>query len=100
MVKMGLWVRLESKSGKEKELEDFLRQGLPIVQGEPATVTWYALRLGKSTYGIFDTFADESGRQAHLSGRLASLLLAKADELLAKPPTIEKIEILAAKLSV
>ncbi|HZR46725.1 MAG TPA: hypothetical protein VFA47_08485 [Candidatus Manganitrophaceae bacterium] len=98
MVKVALFVRLEAKPGKEKEVETFLRGGLSIVQEEPATTTWYAIRLGPSAFGIFDTFPDEGGRQAHLSGRVAAALMAKASDLLAKPPVIEKVDILAAKL--
>ena len=93
-----LFVRLEAKLGKEADVESFLRGGLPVVEGELQTVTWYALRLGSSSFGIFDTFPDEAGRQAHLQGRLAAALMAKAPELLAKPPSIEKVSILAAKL--
>ena len=69
MVKVALFVRLEAKPGKEKEVENFLLSGLPIVQAEPATTAWFGLRLGPSTFGIFDAFPDESGRQAHLTGR-------------------------------
>jgi quinol monooxygenase YgiN len=98
MVKLALYVRLEAKAGKEQEVENFLRGGLEIVRQEPATQTWYALRFGPRSFGIFDTFPDEAGRQAHLSGRVAAALMAKADELLAEPPKIEKVEILAAKL--
>lgn len=98
-VKVALWVYLEAKPGKEKDVEKFLHDGLAVVQGEPATRTWYAIKLGPSTFGIFDTFADESGRQAHLSGKVAAALKEKASELFAKPPTIDKIDILAAKLS-
>jgi len=97
-VKVALWVMLEAKPEKESEVEQFLRGGLEIVQGEPATTTWYALRLGPSTFGIFDTFPDDSGRQAHLNGRVAAALMAKAGDLLAKPPKIEQVDILAAKL--
>ena len=97
-VKVALLVLLEARPGKEGEVEQFLRSGLEIVQDEPATTTWYALRLGPSTFGIFDTFPDDSGRQAHLSGRVAAALMAKAGELLSKPPQIEKVDILAAKL--
>jgi quinol monooxygenase YgiN len=93
-----LLVRLEAKSGKEGEVESFLKGGLDIVQGEPATTTWYALKLGPSTFGIFDTFPDDAGRQAHLTGRVAAALMAKAGDLLSQPPTIEKVDILAAKL--
>jgi quinol monooxygenase YgiN len=98
-VKVGLWVRLEAKSGKEAEVEKFLRGGLALVEDEPLTVTWFAIRLGPSTFGIFDAFADDSGRQAHLSGKVAAALMANAAELLASPPSIEKVDVLAAKLS-
>jgi quinol monooxygenase YgiN len=98
MVKVALFVRLEAKPGKEKEVESFLLSGLPIVQAEPSTTVWFGLRLGPSTFGIFDAFPDESGRQAHLSGRVAAALMAKAGELLAAPPSIEKVDVLAAKL--
>ncbi|MDC4204895.1 MAG: hypothetical protein MPW14_11705 [Candidatus Manganitrophus sp.] len=98
MAKVALLVRLEAKPGKEKEVEDFLRGGLSIVQEEPATTAWFAIRLGPSTFGIFDAFPDEAGRQAHLSGRVAAALMAKAPELLAKPPDIQKVDVLAAKL--
>jgi quinol monooxygenase YgiN len=99
MVKVGLLVRLEAKPGKEAEVEQFLRGRLPIVQDEPATTTWYAIRLGPTSFGIFDTFPDDSGRQAHLSGRVAAALMEKAPDLLAKAPVIEKIDVLAVKLS-
>jgi quinol monooxygenase YgiN len=98
MMKVALLVRLEAKQGKEADVESFLKGGLDIVNGEPATTTWYALRLGPSTFGIFDTFPDDAGRQAHLSGRVAAALMAKAGDLLSQPPTIEKVDILAAKL--
>jgi quinol monooxygenase YgiN len=98
MVNVALFVQLIAKPGKEKELETFLRGGLAIVQEEPATIAWFAIQMGPSTYGIFDAFADESGRQAHLAGRVAAALMAKAPELLAQPPKIEKIDVLAAKL--
>ncbi len=98
MVKVALFVRLEAKPGKEKEVENFLLSGLPIVQAEPATTAWFGLRLGPSTFGIFDAFPDESGRQAHLTGQVAAALRAKAGELFATPPSIEKVDVLAAKL--
>ena len=99
MVKVGLFVRLEAKSGKEAEVESFLRGGLSIVEAEPATIAWFAIRLGPTTFGIFDAFPNEEGRQAHLSGRVAAALMAKASDLLSQPPVIEKVEVLAAKLS-
>jgi quinol monooxygenase YgiN len=98
MVTVALLVRLEAKPGKESELERFLGGALPLVQEEPATVAWFGIRLGPSTFGIFDAFPNESGRQAHLSGKVAAALMAKASELLASPPAIEKVDVLAAKL--
>ena len=98
MASVALLVRLEAKPGKEAEVESFLRGGLAIVQAEPATITWYAIRMGTSTFGIFDTFPNDAGRQAPLSGRVAAALMAKAPDLLAKPPVIEKVDVLAAKL--
>ncbi len=98
MVKVGLYVRLEAKSGKEADVEAFLRSGLALVEQEPGTTAWFAIRIGGSTFGIFDAFPDEAGRQAHLAGRVAAALMAKAPELLAQPPSIEKIDVLAAKL--
>jgi quinol monooxygenase YgiN len=98
MVKVGLFVRLVAKPGKEADVESFLRGGLAIVQEEPATVAWFAIRLGPSTFGIFDAFPDDAGRQAHLSGRVAAALMAKAPELLSSPPAIEKVDVLAVKL--
>lgn len=98
MVKVALLARLEAKPGKEAEVEAFLRGGLDIVQDEPATTAWFALRLGPSTFGIFDAFPDEDGRQAHLNGRVAAALMAKASELFSQPPAIEQVDVLAAKL--
>ena len=98
MVTVALLVRLEAKAGKEAEVESFLRSGLSIVQAEPATTAWFAIRMGPSTFGIFDAFPDDAGRQAHLTGRVAAALMAKASELLAQAPSIEKVEVLAAKL--
>jgi quinol monooxygenase YgiN len=98
MTKVALFVRLEAKSGKEAEVERFLRAGLSIVEAEPDTTAWFAIRFGPRTFGIFDAFPDEEGRQAHLSGKVAAALMAKAPEILAQPPAIEKVEILAAKL--
>ncbi len=98
MVKVALYVRLEAKPGKEAAVESFLRSGLSIVQEEPATTAWFALRMGPRTFGIFDAFPDEAGRQAHLAGRVAAALMSKAPELLEKPPAIEKVDVLAAKL--
>lgn len=98
MVNVGLFVRLEAKQGKEKDLENFLHQGLPLAQQEPATIVWFALRLGPSTFGIFDAFPDDAGRQAHLNGPIAAALMANAAELLSQPPSIEKVDVLASKI--
>jgi quinol monooxygenase YgiN len=97
-VRVALWVRLEAKPGKEAAVADFLRGGLPLVQQEPATTAWFGIQMGPSTFGIFDAFPDDAGRQAHLTGRVAAALMAKASDLLAKPPDIQKIDVLAAKL--
>lgn len=98
MVTVALAVKLEAKPGKEKDVENFLRSGLAIVQDEPATTAWFAIRFSNSTFGIFDAFPDEGGRQAHLTGRVAAALMEKAGDLLATPPSIEKVDVLAAKL--
>src|SRR5690349_16064950 len=99
MVKVGLFVHLEAAPGKETEVEDFLRQAFSMVREEPATTAWFAIRLGPSTFGIYDVFPDEAARDAHLSGRVAAALKSKAAELFAAPPAIIKIDVLAAKLA-
>ena len=98
MVNVALYVQLEAKPGKEAEVESFLRNGLILVEAEPATIAWFGIRLGPSTFGIFDAFPDDAGRQAHLSGKVAEALMANASELLAEPPVIRKVDVLAAKL--
>lgn len=98
MIKTALFVRLEAKAGKEAEVETFLRGGLFFVMEEFVMIAWFGIRLGPTTFGIFDAFPDEAGRQAHLSGKVAAALMAKAPELLSQPPVIEKIDVLAAKL--
>ena len=97
MVKLALLARLEAKPGKEQEVADFIKSALPLAEQEPATVSWYALQLGPSTFGVFDTFESEDGRQAHLGGEIAKALMAKAPELLAQPPVIEQVDLLAVK---
>ena len=99
MVKLGLYVKLDVKPGKEQEVEQFLKDGLTIVEEEPETIAWFAMRMGPSTFGIFDTFNDESGRQAHLSGKVAAALMARSPDSFSNPPKIEKIDIIASKLS-
>ena len=95
---VGLWVRLEAKPGREADLEAFLRDAAPLVQEEPATLVWFGVRLDASTFGIFDTFPDEAGRNAHLAGRVAAALGEHASTLLAGPPVLEPVDVLAAKL--
>jgi quinol monooxygenase YgiN len=99
MLSVSLFVRLEAKPGKEKEVAAFLTQGLQMANQETTTPLWFALRLGPSTFAIFDSFADESGRQAHLNGPIAKALMAQAPNLFAVPPSIEKAEVLGAKVS-
>ena len=95
---LALLALLQAKPGKEQELEAFLKSALPLAQQEAETTTWYAVKLGPARFGIFDTFPNDAGRQAHLSGPIAKALMAKADELLAKAPQLEMLEILASKI--
>jgi quinol monooxygenase YgiN len=97
MDKVALWVMLQAKPGKEKEVAEFLKSAVPLVQAEPETNAWFALQLSPATFGIFDTFTAESGREAHLSGKVAAALMQKAPDLLAEPPKIQKIDVLASK---
>jgi quinol monooxygenase YgiN len=98
MVKVGLLVRLEAKPGKESAVAEFLASALPLANQELATPLWFALRLGPSTFGIFDAFADDAGRQAHLSGPIPATLMANASELLSEAPRIEYVDLIAVKL--
>ena len=98
MVKVGLFVRLEAKPGKESAVAEFLSSGLGLAQQEPETTVWFALRLGPSTFGIFDAFPSDAGRKAHLNGPIAAALMAKAADLLSAPPKIEQLDVLAAKV--
>jgi quinol monooxygenase YgiN len=97
MAKLGLLAHVEAKTGKEAEVQAMLTGALPLARAEAATRTWYAFKLGPSSFGIFDTFDDEAGREAHLNGEIAKALMGRADELLAKPPQIDKVDVLAAK---
>src|SRR3984893_13979311 len=98
MVKVALLVRLEAKPGKEAAVATFLEGALPLANQESTTPVWFALRFGPSTFGIFDAFADEAGRKAHLAGLIAAALMKNAPELLAKTPQIEQVDLLAVKL--
>lgn len=97
MVKYALLARVEAKPGKEEAVENFLKSALPLANEEKDTISWYALKIGPSTFGIFDTFNEEEGREAHLKGKIAAALMQHADELLSTPPVIEKVELLAVK---
>ena len=99
MIKLALFARLEAKPGKEAAVAQFLESGLAMARDEATTPIWFALRLSPSTFGVFDAFHDEAGRQRHLSGPIAQALMAKAPELFASPPSIEPIEVLGLKNS-
>lgn len=98
MLNLGLLARLEAKPGKEEEVAAFLRQGLQLANQETTTPLWFALRLGPTTFGIFDAFRDETGRQNHLDGPIAKALMEQAPHLLATSPVIERVEVLGVKL--
>ena len=97
MAKKAIWVMLKAKPGKENEIEAFLKQGAKMSLDEPETVTWYGVKIAPGVYGVFDTFTDEHGRDAHMSGEIAKALMAKASELFENQLQIEKLEILASK---
>src|SRR4029077_1238452 len=96
-VQLALIAKLEAKPGKETEVENFLKGALPLVEEEPGTIAWFAIRMGTSSFGIFDVFYNEAGREAHLGGKVAAALMAKAAELFAKPPEIQKWDVLESK---
>lgn len=98
MVTVGLLVTLNARPGKEQELAEFLANALPLAENEPDTAAWFATRFDDSTFGIFDVFPADDGRQTHLNGPIAAALMEKADELLASPPDIKPLDVLAAKL--
>ena len=98
MAKCALYVPLKAKPGKEAEVEAFLRSALPLVNDEAATVSWFAIKEGPSSYAIFDSFDDEAGRDAHLNGKVAAALMEKADALFSAPPEIFRLGIIASKL--
>ena len=98
MISKGLLVRLEAKPDLHDQVENFLISALPLVRQEPATSAWFAIHFGRSEYGIFDVFPDDAGRDAHLSGEVAKALMANAETLLAEPPRIQKLDVLAYKV--
>jgi quinol monooxygenase YgiN len=97
MDKLAILALLTARPGKEKEVEEFLKSAQPLAAREPGTTTWYALKLGDGRFGIFDTFKNQAGRDAHLTGDIAKALFAKAEELFSPAPLVEKVEILASK---
>src|SRR6187399_2149725 len=99
MVKLGILAKLVAKPGKEEEVAAFLKGALPLAEDEGATVFWFALRLSKNEFAVFDAFPDEAGRMAHLNGPIAAALMARAAELFAEAPRIDKVDLLAAKPS-
>jgi len=98
MVQFALYAHIKAKPGKAAEVEAFLKSALPLAEKETGTITWYAFQEDEGSYGIFDTFDTEAARQAHLDGPIAKALMSKASELLAQPPAIHKIRLLAAKI--
>jgi quinol monooxygenase YgiN len=98
MVNVGLLVTLEAKEGQEDEVASFLASAEGLVNDEPDTVAWFAIRMGPSTFGIFDAFPDDNGRDAHLNGRVAEALMGRAEELFSQSPSIEKVDVIASKL--
>ena len=97
MSKLGIVALLEARPGKEAAVAELLRSAVGLAKQEAQTVTWYAFQSGPTSFGIFDTFADEAGRTAHLQGQIAAALMGKADELLASPPDIRKVDLLGVK---
>lgn len=99
MVKFAILAQVKAKVGKENAVEEFLKNALALANREVGTTVWFAIKLSPSRFGIFDAFPDEASREAHLAGPIAAALMANATELLAEPPVIEKVDVLAAKLN-
>ena len=99
MSKLAIWAQVEAKAGKEQDVAEFLKSAQALAEKEQGTLTWYAVKLGEAKFGIFDTFADEKGREAHMNGEIAKALFGKARELFVREPEVHKLEILAAKAS-
>lgn len=97
MKKLGLLVTAKAKKGKEAETSQFFSSAVELARQESKTATWYAIQIDDATFGVFDTFETEEGREAHLNGKIASALMANAAMLLSEPPTIQKIAILSSK---
>jgi quinol monooxygenase YgiN len=97
MVKLAFFARFEAKPGKEEAVAKFLEKALDMVKKEPTTINWYALRLSRSTFGVFDTFDNEAGRDRHLNGPIGQALMANAPELFSSPPSIDPVDVLGLK---
>lgn len=97
MARKAIWVMLQAKPGKEGDVEAFLRQGASMSRNEAGTVTWYGIKLGPGSYGVFDTFDDEAARDAHMHGDIAKALMAKAPELFSNELRVEMVEVIANK---
>jgi quinol monooxygenase YgiN len=100
LVNLGLFVRLEAKPGKENEVAKLLQSALPLLRDEPATAVWFAIQFGPTSFGVFDAFPDEAGREEHLAGKVAAALKSQASELLAAPPEIAKVDVIASRVPV
>ena len=98
MNRVGILATLQSRPGKEAEVEQFLESARPLVEAETGTTAWFAFKIGSATFGIFDTFKDDEGRNAHVTGEVAKALFARAEELFVSQPQIQMVDILAEKL--
>src|SRR6516164_8895921 len=98
MSKLAIWAQVEAKAGKEQEVAEFLKSAQALAEKELGTITWYAVKLGETKFGIFDTFADEKGWEAHMNGEIAKALFGKAQELFVREPEVHKLDVLAAKV--
>ena len=98
MTQHALYVQLEAKPGKEQEVATFLSGARRMIDDEPDTMAWFAIKMGPRTFGIFDAFAHERGRDAHLAGKVATQMMSKASQLFAKQPEFQRVEVLADKL--
>ena len=97
MIKVGILLKVEAKPGKEQDVANFLKSAIALVEEEPETINWYGFKINENTFGVFDTFPGEDGRKAHLAGKVAEALMKHAPDLLASPPVIEFVDILASK---
>lgn len=97
MKNLGLLATLKAKPEQAETVANFIKGAVDLAKEEKQTLTWYSFRIDETTFGIFDTFEDERGREAHLNGEIAQALMGKADELLSQAPDIKKVDVLSAK---